>query len=55
MAEDAEIVGGGGGDCEEGMVKKSLYKNLNGADYLTLDAKKAFNNLRYMFIKALIL
>ena len=54
MAENAEVGGGGSGICEEETVKRSLSKNLNGAGYLTPNAKKAFNHLRHAFTKALI-
>ena len=43
-------------DCEDKMVKKSPFKNSNGAtDYLTLEAKLAFTKLRKAFIEAPIL
>lgn len=41
-----------GGDYENKKIKKSPSKNLNGASYLTPDAKKAFNHLRHAFTKA---
>ena len=55
MANDAEVGIGAGGNCEEGTVKRSLSKNLNGAGYLTPNTKKAFNHLWHAFTKAPIL
>ena len=46
MAKDAEVGSIGGGDCEDGTVKKSplTFKNSNKATgYLILDTKQAFN------------
>ena len=56
-AESDEVGCGSGGDCEDGIVKRSpRFKNLNGAtDYLILDASQAFTQLRQAFTKALIL
>ena len=54
VAEDAEVGGDGGGNYEERMIKRSLSKNLNGAGYLTPNAKKTFNHLWGAFTKALI-
>ena len=55
IAENAKV-GSGNGDCEDEMVKKSLSKNLNRAtDYLTLDARQAFTQLRQVFTKPPIL
>ena len=46
---------GGGNDCEDEMVEKSLSKNLNGVTgYLILEARLAFTKLRKTFTKALI-
>ena len=55
VIEDAKVGGGSGGDYEEETVKRSLYKNLNGAGYLTPNTKKTFNHLQHAFIKASIL
>ena len=58
MAEDAEVGGVGGGDCEDETVERSplTSKNSNGATgYLTPDAKRAFTQLRQAFTKAPIL
>ena len=58
MAEDAEVGGVGGGNCEDKKVKRSslTFKNSNGAiGYLTPNAKQAFTQLRQAFTKALIL
>ena len=44
---------GGGSNCEDKTVKRSLFKNLNRAtDYLTLKARLAFIKLRKAFTKA---
>ena len=58
MAEDAEIVSVGGGDCKDETVERSplISKNSNGATgYLTPDAKQAFTQLRQAFTEAPIL
>ena len=58
MAEDAEVGGVDGGNCEDETVERSplTSKNLNGATgYLTPGAKRAFTQLRQAFIKAPIL
>ena len=58
MAEDAEVGGVGGGDCEDETVERSplTSKNSNGATgYLTPDAKRAFTQLRQAFTEAPIL
>ena len=53
MAESDKI--GNGGNCKNKMIKKSLYKNLNGAtDYLIPNVKQVFIYLRQVLIKALI-
>ena len=55
VPEDAEV-NIGSGDCENGTVKRSpRSKNLNGAGYLTLEARLAFTQLRKAFTKAPIL
>ena len=55
VVEDAEIDSSGDIDCEEGTVKRLLFKNLNGVGYLTPNAKKVFNYLLHTLTKTLIL
>ena len=57
MAKSNKIgIIGSGGNCEDKMVKRSLFKNLNGAvEYLTLGARLTFTKLRKTFTKAPIL
>ena len=57
VAKSDEFGDGSGGDCKDGMVKRSSYsKNLNGVTaYLTPNAKRAFTQLRQTFTKAPIL
>ena len=56
VAEVDEVGVGGGGDCKDETVGKSLSKNLNEATgYLTPDARRAFTQLRQVFTKAPIL
>ena len=66
-AGNNEIVGGGGGKADETVVnsskneksKKSMHvanvRAIEEPNFLTPDAKKAFNHLQLVFIKALIL
>ena len=52
----AEVGVGSGGDCEDEMVGRSPFKNLNGVTgYLIPNARQAFTQLRQTFTKALIL
>ena len=58
MAENAEVGGVGGGDCEDEKVKRSPLTSKNSnrvTGYLTPDAKRAFTQLRQAFTEALIL
>ena len=54
MAESDKVGGGSGGNCEDGMVKRSTRsKNSSGATgYLTPNARQAFTQLRQAFTKA---
>ena len=55
IAKNLEV-SGTGGDCENKIVKKSLFKNLNGVvSYSILNARKNFIQLGEIFTKALIL
>ena len=56
VAQVDEVGIGGGGDCEDETVGRSLSKNLNRTtDYLTPNARRAFTKLRQAFTKAPIL
>ena len=56
VAEVDEVGVGGGGDCKDETVERSLSKNLNKAiGYLSPDARRAFTQLRQTFTKAPIL
>ena len=56
VSEFDEVGVGGGSDYEDKTIKRSLFKNLNGATgYLISDARQAFTQLRQVFSKALIL
>ena len=56
MAESDEVDGDDGGDCKNGMIKRSPYfKNLNRATgYLTPNARRVFTQLKQLFTEALI-
>ena len=55
VAEVDEVGVGGGGDREDKTVRRSPSENSNGATgYLTPDARRAFTQLRQVFIKASI-
>ena len=57
VAESDKVGGGDGGDCKDGIGKRSpCSKNSNGAtSYLTPDARRTFTQLKQTFTEAPIL